>query len=50
LGRFLLPTIFASFMDRASATSIGSALASMSIYVLMAAVLLLKPNGLYGRA
>lgn len=50
LGRFLLPSFFGTFMDPAAATSVGSALASMSIYILMAAVLLFKPSGLYGNA
>ncbi len=48
LGSVLLPLLFASFMDPSSATSVGSALASMSIYILMAAVLLFKPTGLFG--
>ena len=50
LGSVLLPIFFATFMDAASATAIGSALASMSIYILMALVLLFKPTGLFGKA
>ncbi|MGI9350404.1 MAG: branched-chain amino acid ABC transporter permease [Rhizobiaceae bacterium] len=50
LGRFLLPIVFGAFMDPSSATLIGSALASMSIYILMAIVLLVKPQGLFGAA
>ena len=50
LGRFLLPVIFSTFMDPSAAASVGSALASMAIYILMAAVLLFKPTGLYGTA
>lgn len=50
LGRFLLPSLFGLFMDPSAATSVGSALASMSIYILMAGVLLFKPTGLYGSA
>ena len=50
LGRFLLPVLFGTFMDPSSATTIGSALASMLIYILMAGVLLFKPTGLFGRA
>ncbi len=50
LGRFLLPAAFGLVMDPASATSVGSALAYMSIYILMAAVLVFKPVGLYGEA
>lgn len=50
MGRFLLPQLFASFMENASATTIGSALASMLIYILMAGVLIFKPQGLFGGA
>lgn len=50
LGGVLLPLFFGLFMDPSSATTIGSALASMSIYILMALVLLFRPTGLYGRA
>ena len=48
MGRFLLPSFFSYFFDNASATSIGSSIASMSIYILMAIVLIFKPSGLYG--
>ena len=48
LGRSFLPGIFKLFMEPSSATSIGSALATMLIYVLMAVVLILRPTGLYG--
>ena len=48
MGRFLLPSFFSYFFDTASATSIGSSIASMSIYILMAIVLIFKPSGLYG--
>lgn len=50
MGRFLLPVFFGAFMDPSSATSVGSALASMSIYILMAGILLLRPQGLFGGA
>lgn len=50
LGRVLLPVAFGTFMEPASATSVGSALSSMLIYILMALVLLFKPSGLFGRA
>jgi len=50
LGRFLLPIAFANFMEPSAATTVGSSLASMLIYILMAAVLLFKPTGLFGRA
>jgi branched-chain amino acid transport system permease protein len=48
LGKALLPGLFARFMDASAATSVGSALASMLIYVLMALVLIWRPTGLYG--
>ncbi len=49
LGGALLPSFFSLFMDPASATSVGSALASMLIYILMAGVLVVRPSGLFGR-
>ncbi len=50
MGRFLLPVMFKSTMaDTAAASSIGSAVASMLIYVMMAAVLVFKPSGLFGK-
>ncbi|CUH53589.1 branched-chain amino acid ABC transporter permease [Shimia marina] len=48
MGRFLLPQVFALFMEPSAAVSIGSALASMLIYILMAGVLVMRPRGLYG--
>ena len=48
LGRFLLPALFDTFMDSSSANNVGSALASMLIYILMALVLFLRPTGLFG--
>ena len=48
LGRFLLPVLFDTFMDSSSANNVGSALASMLIYILMALVLFLRPTGLFG--
>lgn len=50
LGRTLLPVMFSTFMDASAATTIGSALASMLIYILMAGVLIFKPTGLFGSA
>ncbi|WP_425057111.1 branched-chain amino acid ABC transporter permease [Rhodovulum bhavnagarense] len=49
LGRFLLPAAFGTFLPPSEATSIGAALASMLIYILMAAILVIRPGGLYGR-
>lgn len=48
LGRFLLPMGFAQIMDPAAARGVGSALASILIYLLMALVLVLRPQGLFG--
>ena len=48
LGGVLLPAGFGLFMEPAAATSVGSSLASMLIYILMAVVLIVKPTGLYG--
>ena len=48
LGGVLLPELFALFMPRADAAPAGAALASMSIYLLMAVVLVVRPAGLYG--
>lgn len=50
LGRVLLPPFFATFMEKSAATTVGSSLSSMLIYILMAAVLIFRPSGLYGRA
>lgn len=47
MGRFLLPEFFELFMPPSQATSIGSALASMAIYILMALILALRPQGLF---
>jgi len=47
MGRFLLPSFFQLFMNNSDATSVGSALASMLIYILMALVLVVKPKGLF---
>ena len=49
LGGILLPWFFSLFMEKSDAASAGSAVASMSIYVLMAIVLVIRPSGLFGR-
>ena len=48
LGKALLPGLLARVTDAASANAVGSALASMLIYILMAAVLIVRPQGLFG--
>ena len=49
LGRILLPNFLNLFMDPANATSMGSSIGSMLIYILMASILLIKPSGLFGK-
>ncbi len=48
LGRALLPSALGAFMEPSGATAVGSAIASMLIYVLMALVLVVRPAGLFG--
>lgn len=48
LGGVFLPRLFALLMEPAAAASLGASLASMLIYILMAAVLLVRPSGLFG--
>lgn len=48
LGGVLLPELLSFFMDSSAAASAGSAMSSMSIYVLMAGVLVFRPAGLFG--
>lgn len=47
LGRVFLPTLFALFMENSDATTVGSSLASMAIYIVMAIVLAVRPQGLF---
>ena len=46
-GRVLLPTTFKLFLEPSLADGVGAAVASMAIYMLMAAVLFLRPRGLF---
>ncbi|MEM7752677.1 MAG: branched-chain amino acid ABC transporter permease [Pseudomonadota bacterium] len=48
LGGIFLPELFKLFMEPGSATQTGSALASMLVYILMSAVLVWRPTGLFG--
>ncbi|MCD1625561.1 MAG: branched-chain amino acid ABC transporter permease [Paracoccaceae bacterium] len=50
MGGVLLPRMFGLFMDASAATTVGASLSSMLIYILMAAVLIVRPSGLYGSA
>ena len=47
IGRAFLPTILREFLERSIAQAAGPAIASMLIYLLMATVLALKPQGLF---
>ena len=50
LGRFLLPQVFVGILGPSAGTGVGAALASMLIYLVMAAVLIWRPRGLFGGA
>lgn len=47
LGRVFMPMLFNQLFDSSVASSAGRALASVSVYLLMAVVLALKPDGLF---
>jgi branched-chain amino acid transport system permease protein len=47
LGRVFLPLLLRQLTERSVADAAGPALASMSVYILMAAVLALRPQGLF---
>jgi branched-chain amino acid transport system permease protein len=47
LGRAFLPTIFRLFLENAYADGIAASIASMAIYILMAAILIWRPRGLF---
>lgn len=49
-GQTYLPRLVVTFTDPSQAAAIGASLASASIYLLMAAVLLYRPEGLFGGA
>ena len=49
MARLFLPIFFELIMDTSQALSLGSSLASMSAYVLMALVLIFRPTGLFGK-
>ncbi|OEU76588.1 MAG: ABC transporter permease [Desulfuromonadales bacterium C00003093] len=46
LGRAFLPTLFRLFLSAAYADGVAASLASMSVYILMAGVLVCRPRGL----
>jgi branched-chain amino acid transport system permease protein len=47
MGRFLLPQLFGLLMDPSQAGLVGGALASMLIYIVMAVILAVRPQGLF---
>lgn len=47
MGRFLLPQLFGLLMNPSQAGLVGGALASMLIYIVMAAILAVRPQGLF---
>ncbi len=49
VGRVLLPVILTGILEPADAAAVGSSLASMLIYLLMAGILFFRPGGLFGR-
>ncbi len=47
LGRAFLPTLLRLFLPAAQADGVGASLSSMAIYIVMAAVLIWRPQGLF---
>ncbi|MCB1851151.1 MAG: branched-chain amino acid ABC transporter permease, partial [Gammaproteobacteria bacterium] len=47
LGGYLLPELLRLFLPPAMADGAGASLASMAVYILMAAVLIWRPRGLF---
>lgn len=50
MGRFLLPQLFGLVMNPSQAGLVGGALASMLIYIVMAVILAMRPQGLFPAA
>lgn len=48
LAKAYLPNLFALWLSPAAADSAGTSLASMAIYIIMAGVLVFRPQGLFG--
>lgn len=48
LGGIFLPELLKLVMEPSMATSVGSSLSSMAIYILMGAILVWRPTGLFG--
>ncbi len=49
MARLFLPIFFELIMETSQALSLGSSLASISAYLLMALVLIFRPTGLFGK-
>ena len=47
IGRAFLPDLLRAFLSDNAASTLGSSLSSMMIYMLMAAVLVVRPEGLF---
>jgi branched-chain amino acid transport system permease protein len=47
LGRAFLPTLFRFIFSGSVADAVGASVASMAIYILMATILVIKPQGLF---
>jgi branched-chain amino acid transport system permease protein len=47
LGRAFLPTLLRLFLPAAQADGVGASLSAMTIYIVMAAVLVWRPQGLF---
>mgnify|MGYP001210279648 CR=1 FL=1 len=47
IGRAFLPTLLREFIERSLAQAAGPAIASILIYLLMAVVLAVRPQGLF---
>jgi branched-chain amino acid transport system permease protein len=50
VGRAFLPDLLHVVLNANAASSLGRALSSMSIYMLMAAILVVRPEGLFPAA
>jgi branched-chain amino acid transport system permease protein len=50
VGRAFVPDLLHNFLNEAAASSLGRALSSMMIYLLMALVLIVRPEGLFPAA
>jgi branched-chain amino acid transport system permease protein len=47
IGRSMMPDLMRLFLDASAARQTGAALASMLVYIVMAAILAFRPAGLF---